>query len=152
MKNSILLGLLALSSTIFAATTANVDVSANLIRAVEITAQASTTNLSITNTQIGSYSFPETNLDITGAPGAAVKLVVPQTLLLTKTGDSTKKTTANVTFKSGAITTDGTTATAVHILTAEGSVQNALLVSGELATALDAGAYRGTLEIEANYN
>lgn len=152
MKKSILLGLLALSSTIFAAgATARVDVSANLIRAVEITPQSTTTQLTVTNTHTGEFKFPETTLDIVGSPGAAIALTVPQNLTLTKIG-GTETTTANVTFGSGSVTTDGTNANSVQVLSAAGSVQNTLVISGNLASALEKGNYKGTIKIEANYN
>lgn len=151
MKKSMLLGMLALSATMFAATTARVDVSANLIKTVEITAQSSTTQLMLTNVQTGDFSFPDTALEITGGPGKAIMLKTPQTLTLTKTGGS-ETTAANVTFGEGSITTNGTDARAIQILPASGSIQNTLKISGNLASALAEGSYRGTIDIEANYN
>lgn len=151
MKKSMLLGMLALSATIFAATTAQVDVSANLIKTVEITAQSSTTQLMLTNVQTGEFSFPDTTLDITGGPGKAIMLKAPQTLTLTKTGGS-ETTVANVTFSEGVVTTNGTDASAIQILPASGTIQNALKISGNLGVALIAGSYTGTVSIEANYN
>lgn len=161
MKKSLLLGLLALSSTIFASVSNNVDVSANLIRAVEITPQTSTAQTSISTTHTGEYSFPDTVLDIVGNPGSSVTMSVPQTSTLTKasggagTGGVTT-TTVNVTFSlgtgGGKVTTDGTNATAIQELPASGSMQASLKLSGNLSSALSAGTYTGTMQIQANYN
>lgn len=159
MKKSLLLvGLLALSSTmLFAHTTTNVAVSANLIRTVEITPQSSTTQVTVTNAKTGTYSFPDTTLEITGNPGSSVKLMAPQSLTLTKSttagaGGGVRTTTANVTFKDGSVTTDGTNAASVQILPASGNMHNALVIGGNLASALDSGTYSGTISIQANYN
>lgn len=164
MKKSLLLGLLALSSTIFAAVTNNVDVSANLIRAVEITPQSSTAQASISTTQTGEYSFPDIVLDIVGNPGSSVTITVPQSSTLTKaavTGGAearagVRTTTVTATFDLGSgggkVTTDGTNATAVQILSAGGSMQASLQLKGNLAAALDAGTYSGTINIQADYN
>lgn len=152
MKKKILLGILALSVNIFAQATTQVDVSANLIKAVEISTQSSTTQFTITKTQKGAFSFPDTILDITGEPRKAVVLKVPQTLKLEKSGDTSKMTMTTVTFGEGVITTDGTNATTTQILSASGSIQNTLKISGNLETTLEAGSYGGTVKIEANYN
>ena len=149
-----LLGMLALSATMFAETaitTAQVDVSANLIKAVEITPQSTTTQLMITNAKTGEFSFPDTALDITGGAGKAIVLKAPQTLTLKKT-DGTETAVANVTFGEGNITTDGLNTRAIQILPASGSIQNTLKISGDLASALVAGSYTGTVDIEATYN
>lgn len=151
MKKSMLLGMLALSATMFAATTAQVDVSANLIKAVDITAQSSTTQLMLTNVQTGDFNFPDTALEITGGAGKAIMLKAPQTLTLNQTG-GTGKAIANVTFGEGTITTNGTDAKAIQILPASGSTQNTLKISGNLGTTLAEGSYKGTIDIEANYN
>lgn len=161
MKKSLLLGLLALSSTIFAHVTNNIDVSANLIRAVKITPRTSTAQYSISTTHTGEYSFPDTVLDIVGNPGSSVIIKVPQTLTLTKAvtgagvGD-VKTTTVNATFDlgtgGGSVFTDGTNATATQILPATGSMQASLQLRGNLTAALTVGTYSGTMQIEANYN
>lgn len=152
MKKSMLLGMLALSATMFAAaSTAQVDVSANLIKAVEITPQSTTTQLMITNTKTGEFSFPDTALDITGGVGKAIMLKAPQTLTLTA-AEGNSSAVANVTFGDGTITTDGSNTTAIQILPATGSIQNTLKISGNLASALSAGSYSGTVNIEATYN
>lgn len=159
MKKSLLLGLLALSSTIFASVSNNVDVSANLIRAVEITPQTSTAQTSISTMHTGEYSFPDTVLDIVGNPGSSVTMSVPQTSTLTKAGAGAgggTTTTVNVTFSlgtgSGKVTTDGTNATAIQELPASGNMQASLKLSGNLSSALSAGTYVGTMQIQANYN
>ena len=164
MKKSLLLGLLALSSTIFAAVTNNVDVSANLIRAVEITPQTSTAQASISTTHAGEYSFPETVLEITGNPGSSVVISAPQTLTLTKTttagagGGVARTTTVTATFNlgtgsGGTVSTNGTNATATQILPTSGSAQASLVLKGNTTSAaLDAGTYSGAMAIQANYN
>lgn len=152
MKKSMLLGMLALSATMFAATTAQVEVSANLIKAVDITAQSTTTQLVLTNVHTGDFSFPDTTLEITGGAGNAIMLKAPQNLTLSKVGGNTSVIT-NVTFSDGVVTTDGTDAKAIQILPASGSIQNALKISGNLVSALtEGGMYTGTVKIEANYN
>lgn len=154
MKNSILLGLLALSTTMFAHVNARVDVSANLIKAVEITSQTSVTQSMITNIKTGAFSLPDVALNITGTSGKSIELTAPQSLVLKKDGtDATKVANLNITFGgTGSITTDGTNAKAVHILPASGSVSDSLKLSGNLPAALEAGSYRGTIEISALYN
>lgn len=165
MKKSLLLGLLALSSTIFAAVTNNVDVTANLIRAVEITPQTSTAQASISTTHAGEYSFPETVLEITGNPGSSVTISAPQTLTLTKAattgvgaGSGVRTTTVTATFdlgtgSAGTVSTNDTNATATQILPTSGSAQASLVLKGNTTSAaLNAGTYSGTINIEANYN
>lgn len=166
MKKSLLLGLLALSSTIFAAVTNNVDVTANLIRAVEITPQTSTAQHSLSTTFTGEYSFPNTTLEITGNPGSSVIISAPQTLTLTKAATTgaggvsgVRTTTVTATFDLGAdstgtVSTNGTTATATQILPTGGRMQTSLVLKGSTnpGATLAAGTYSGTISIEANYN
>lgn len=167
MKKSLLLGLLALSSTIFAAVTNNVDVTANLIRTVEISAQTSTAQHSISTTHTGEYSFPNTTLEITGNPGSTVVISAPQSLTLTKaavTGggegraSGVRTTTVTATFdlgtgSAGTVSTNGTNATATQILPTSGSAQASLVLKGNTTSAaLDAGTYSGTINIQADYN
>lgn len=168
MKKSLLLGLLALSSTIFAAVTNNVDVTANLIRPVEINAQTSTAQHSLSTTFTGEYSFPDTVLEITGNPGSAVRISAPQSLVLTKAataggGDArvsgVRTTTVTATFDFGAdstgtVSTNGTTATATQVLPTGGRTQTSLVLKGRTnpEATLAAGTYSGTISIEANYN
>lgn len=166
MKKSLLLGLLALSSTIFAAVTNNVDVTANLIRPVEIIAQTSTVQHSLSTTFTGEYSFPNTTLEITGNPGSAVTITAPQTLTLTKAagtgvgaGSGVRTTTATATFdfgtdSTGTVSTNGTTATATQVLPTSGRTQTSLVIKGSTnpEATLAAGTYTGSISIEANYN
>lgn len=167
MKKSLLLGLLALSSTIFAAVTNNVDVTANLIRTVEISTQTSTAQHSISTTHTGEYSFPNTTLEITGNPGSAVIISAPQSLTLTKAATTgggevrssgVRTTTVTATFNlgtgsTGTVSTNGTNATATQILPTSGNAQASLVLKGNTTSAaLDAGTYSGTINIEANYN
>ena len=104
----------------------------------------------------GDYSFPDTTLEITGNPGSSVKLMAPQSLIFTKLAGArsggVRTATANVTFKDGSVTTDGTNAASVQILPASGNMQNALVIGGNLESALELGAYIGTVNIQANYN
>lgn len=166
MKKSLLLGLLALSSTIFAAVTNNVDVTANLIRPVEISAQTSTAQHSLSTTFTGEYSFPNTTLEITGNPGSAVMISAPQSLTLTKAattgagvGSGVRTTTVTATFDLGAdstgtVSTNGTTATATQVLPTSGNAQASLVLKGSTnpEATLAAGTYSGSISIEANYN
>lgn len=165
MKKSLLLGLLALSSTIFAAVTNNVDVTANLIRPVEINAQTSTAQYSLSTTFTGEYSFPNTTLEITGNPGSAVTISAPQSLVLTKAATTgggegrARTTTVTATFDFGAdstgrVSTNGTTATATQVLPTSGRTQTSLVLKGSTnpEATLAAGTYSGTISIEANYN
>lgn len=166
MKKSLLLGLLALSSTIFAAVTNNVDVTANLIRPVEISAQTSTAQYSLSTTFTGEYSFPNTTLEITGNPGSAVMISAPQSLTLTKAattgagvGSGVRTTTVTATFDFGAdstgtVSTNGTTATATQVLPTSGRTQTSLVLKGSTnpEATLAAGTYSGTINIQADYN
>lgn len=166
MKKSLLLGLLALSSTIFAAVTNNVDVTANLIRPVEISAQTSTAQHSISTTHTGEYSFPNTTLEITGNPGSTVVISAPQSIILGRdvitsgvVNVGTRTTTVTATFDFGAdsagtVSTNGTTATATQVLPTGGRTQTSLVLKGSTnpEATLTAGTYRGVINIEANYN
>lgn len=160
MKKSLLLGLLALSSTIFAAVTNNVDVTANLIRTVEINAQTSTAQHSLSTTFTGEYSFPNTTLEITGNPGSSVIISAPQSLTLTKAaGSGVRTTTVTATFdlgtdSAGTVSTNGTTATATQVLPTSGNAQASLVLKGSTnpEATLAAGTYSGSISIEANYN
>ena len=139
-----------ISSISFATSTAQIDASVNLIKPVEIIASTSATIKSITTSTLGVVTFPEVELVTSGSPGTSVVLETKQIIELKDTNNNIVP--LNVSFGTGSITTDGSNAKSIQIIEASGSVKNALTLTTNIASALNAGSYTGTATITAQYN
>lgn len=151
MKKQLLSLILAISSISFGASTAQISASVNLITPIEIRTSADLTTKSITTSTLGLVQFPEIELVTFGSAGTSFILETNQIIEL-KDMKTNNIVPVNVSFKDGSVTTNGSIAQAIQIISSNGSTKNALTLSTNLSTTLSAGSYTGTATITAQYN